>query len=66
MWVWLVVGYAALVFVLIGCAGFVALFVSDEKRRTMAYDVLKLLLKVATGGTGVVTVVLKFHQAGLW
>lgn len=66
MWVWLLAGYVMLVLTLIGCAGFVALFVADEKRRTMAYDVLRLLLKTATGSAGVIAVVLKLHQAGPW
>jgi hypothetical protein len=66
MWAWLVAAYATLAFALIGCAGFVALFVSDEKRRKMAYDVLKLALATTTGSAGVVAVALKFHQAGLW
>jgi hypothetical protein len=66
MWVWLIVGYALLVLALIGCAGFTALFVSEQERRQTAYDVLKLVLTSATGGAGVVAVALKLHQVGLW
>jgi hypothetical protein len=66
MWAWLIGAYAALVLALIACAGFVALFVRDQERRKVAYDVLKLSLTSATGGAGAVAVVLKVHQAGLW
>ncbi len=66
MWlVWIAGGYAALMLALIACAGFVALFVKDEKRRKMAYDVLRLVLKTATGSAGLVAIALKLHQAGL-
>jgi hypothetical protein len=65
MWVWLLGGYAVLMLALIACAGFVALFVADEKRRKTAYDVLRLALTTATGSAGVVAVALKLHEAGL-
>jgi len=62
---WLIIGYAVLVALLIGCAGYVALFVADEKRREMAFRVLKLVWVTATGTSGVLAVALKLHDAGL-
>jgi hypothetical protein len=58
--------YLLLVFALIGCAGYVALFVADEGRRKTAVDVLKLLFSAATGSTGILAIVLTSHQLGLW
>lgn len=62
---WLIIGYAVLVALLISCAGYVALFVGDEKRREMAFRVLKLVWVTATGTSGVLAVALKLHDAGL-
>ena len=57
-------GYPALMFALIACAGFVALFIKDEDRRKMVYDVLRLVLRTATGSAGLVVAALKLPQAG--
>lgn len=65
MWSWLIGGYAALVAMLIGCAGYVALFVGDPARSELAYKILKTALATATGGTGVVAVALHLSQLGL-
>lgn len=62
---WLIIGYAVLVALLISCAGYVALFVADEKRREMAFRVLKLVWVTATGTSGVLAIALKLHNAGL-
>jgi hypothetical protein len=48
MWLWLIGSYAVLMLVLIGCAGFVTLFVGDDKRRRQAFRMLRLLLTTAT------------------
>jgi len=66
MWAWLVGAYAVLVFVLIGCAGFVALFVQDEHRSKNAYRVLRLVLTSLTGAASLAAALMKLHQADTW
>lgn len=65
MWAWLMGGYAVLLFVLIGTASYVALFVPDAARRADAYRVLKLVLAAATGASGVLAGIVKLRQTGL-
>ena len=49
MWTWLIASYLTLLLVLIGCSGFVAVFLDDDKRRRQAFKVLRLLLATCTG-----------------
>jgi len=65
MWHWILVGYAIFIAALVGAAVFVALFGSDENRRSVGYKVLKLIWFGATGPGGVVACILKFHEIGL-
>jgi hypothetical protein len=55
--------------VLLGSAGYVAVFVRDAAQRADAYKVLKLLMGIiaGTGGAGgVLSLVTKLHELGLW
>jgi hypothetical protein len=65
MWPWILVGYAMFIAVLVGAAVFVALFGSDENRRSAGYKVLKLIWFGVPGPGGVVACILKFHEIGL-
>jgi hypothetical protein len=65
MWGWLIGGYAAVLALLIGFAGFVASWVECPNKRADAYKVLKLALTAVTGASGVLAAALALHQAGL-
>lgn len=62
MILWLIGLYLSLLLVLIGCAGFVALFVAEDKRRRQAFKVLRLLIGASTGVVAVTA--LRLYQAG--
>jgi hypothetical protein len=63
MWLWLIGAYTTLLLVLIGCAGFVTLFVGDDNRRRQAFRVLRLLLATCT--SVVVVTAFRLYQSGL-
>lgn len=65
MWAWLIGGYAVVLALLTGFAGFVATWVDDKQKRADAFKVLKATLVAVTGAGGVFAVVLRLHQAGL-
>ena len=65
MWAWLIGGYAAVLALLIGFAGFVASWVECPKKRADAYKVLKLALMSVTGAGGLFALVLKLQETGL-
>ncbi|VVJ22765.1 Uncharacterised protein [Amycolatopsis camponoti] len=68
MLAWILGGYAVLFLLLLGCAGFVALFVNDPDKRADAYKVLKLLtgIVLGSGGAGgLVGLLLKLHEMGV-
>jgi hypothetical protein len=62
---WLIGIYALLLVALTGTAGWVALFATDHRRGTRAYTVLKTLLAATVGGTGLLALAIRLHQAGL-
>ncbi|HWG98085.1 MAG TPA: hypothetical protein VNV66_01910 [Pilimelia sp.] len=64
MLTWLICSYLLVLLALIGCAGCVALFVDDDRRRRQAFRVLQLLLGASTG----VVALTAFHvvQNGLF
>lgn len=64
MWAWIIIGYAAFVLVIAGCAGFVAIFCGDKERRADAFKVLKLVWSVATLGV-LAAVAIRLNEAGL-
>ena len=69
MLTWIVSCCAVLFMVLVGSAGYVAVFVRDAAQRADAYKVLKLLvgIVVGTGGTGgALSLVAKLHDLGHW
>jgi hypothetical protein len=63
MWLCLVGSYAVLLFSLIACAGFISLFVEDDKRRRQAFKVLRLL--IATCTSVIAAVALHLNQFGV-
>jgi hypothetical protein len=63
--VWIVGCYAGLALAIIGSAAFVAVFVPDDGQRHDAYNVLKLMLGALTGAGGLLTLLVKLHDAGL-
>ncbi|KOV87577.1 hypothetical protein [Nocardia sp. NRRL S-836] len=65
MWAWLIGGYAVVLALLIGFAGFVASWVDDEKKRADAFKVVKLLVVAVTGSGGLFAAAMALHQAGL-
>ena len=65
MWAWLIGGYAAVLLVLTGFAGFVASSVDNARTRADAYKVLKLVLTAVTGASGLLAAALTLQQAGL-
>lgn len=65
MLTWIIACYAALFFTLLGSAGYVALFVSEAAHRSDAYKVLKLLMAVAGGTGGLLSLVGNLHELGV-
>ncbi|AHH98582.1 hypothetical protein [Kutzneria albida] len=65
MWAFLFGGTAALLTLLIGFSGFVAVWVADPRKRADAYRVLKLVLTAVTGAGGVTAVIVRLHEAGV-
>ncbi|VVJ22605.1 Uncharacterised protein [Amycolatopsis camponoti] len=68
MLAWILGGYAVLFLLLLGCAGYVAVFVDDPDQRADAYKVLKLLtgIVLGSGGAGgLVGLLLKLHEMGV-
>jgi hypothetical protein len=63
-WMWFLIGYGVLVATLTIYAAHVAISCRDAKRRADAYRVLKLFWS-ATGGVGVVALLMRLHEAGL-
>jgi uncharacterized OsmC-like protein len=63
VWIWVLIPYLAVLIALIGCAGYVALFVADHRRSNRAFRILKIALAAVTACTGVVA--LRLHDAGL-
>jgi hypothetical protein len=65
MWAWMIGGYAIVLVALTGCAGYVALFVTNQRRGERAYRILKMLLTAVTSSGGLVAVLVRLHQVGL-
>ena len=63
-WMWFLIGYGVLVASLSIYATHVALSCRNAQRRADAYRVLKLVWS-ATGGVGVVALVVRLHDAGV-
>ena len=63
MFEWLAGAYAVMMFTLIGSAGYIALWVSDNRRREDGYRVLRLLLSAGTV-SGIFWLLVRLHQMG--
>jgi ABC-type sugar transport system permease subunit len=63
MLLWLIGLYLSLLLLLVGCAGYVALFVNDDKRRRQAFRVLRLVLAATT--SLVAATVYRLYHTGL-
>jgi hypothetical protein len=66
MWPWLLGGFASAITIILVCAAYVALFVPDPERRHDGYRVLALVLSASAGSTGLLALVLRLHEAGLF
>ena len=65
MWTWVIVAYLAILVAVAGCAGYVALFVADERRAARAYRVLVAAIAAITGGGGLFAAMVRLHELGL-
>lgn len=65
MWAWLIGGYAVVLALLVGFAGFVASWVDDKDKRADAFKVLRTTLLAVTGAGGLFAAAMALHQAGL-
>jgi hypothetical protein len=64
-WIWFLIGYGVLVASLSVYAAHVALSCRNARRRADAYKVLKLIWS-ATGATGVIAVLIRLHEVGVF
>lgn len=66
MWTWFIVCYAVFFASLIGYATHIALSGADQQHRADGFRVLKLVLASGTGTGGVVAVVIRLHELGMF
>ena len=65
MWARLIGGYAAVLALLVGFAGFIASWVDDKDKRADAFKVLRTTLLAVTGAGGLFALVLRLRELGL-
>jgi hypothetical protein len=65
VWTWLLGSYAVVLLVITGCAAYVALALPDAEHRKDGYRVLKLVLGLVTGISGLIAAVVRLHETGL-
>jgi hypothetical protein len=66
MWIWIAGGYAITTVVLVCYATHVALAKPDRRHRADAYRVLKLLMTTVGGSAGLIGVLVRLHEVGIW
>lgn len=64
MWLCLLGFYLTLLLALTACAGFISLFVDDDKRRRQAFKVLRLL--IGSSVSLIAAFAVHFYQGGTW
>ncbi|MCG8920283.1 hypothetical protein L6E12_31390 [Actinokineospora sp. PR83] len=65
LWTWMLGAYLLVLTAIVGCAGYVALFVSNRDRAERASRILKTTMVAVTGGGGTVAVIVRLHETGL-
>ncbi|PPK60680.1 hypothetical protein V5P93_003984 [Actinokineospora auranticolor] len=65
MWTWILGAYLGVLIALVGCAGYVTLFIAETDRAERALRTLKTATVAITGSTGAIALVVCLHETGL-
>jgi hypothetical protein len=65
MWTWVLAAYLVTLIVLVGCAGYLALVDSNERRADRALHILKITIAAFGGNGGVLVLIMRLDELGI-